>query len=229
MHFTNTIASAALLAAVPPVASANVFDVFDNRTDWLAATSGPVVTESFEGPDSLGLLDAPSIFGTGLGVAATDQAASTSAVQAGFANTTNGGSQYVQFGGFDSTGDYTMQFLLPQSTSAFGFDIVDWEPGLITVGPQAASVQLRNNGSLVIGFSLASTNDVSEAIAFIGFASDTFVFDEVRFTVNEILGQNSGLQILDRTGVDEVAWVVPAPSSAIALGIAGLLGCRRRR
>lgn len=232
MQFTRTITSAALIAALLPIASANVFTTFENRDDWLAATSGPIVTEGFEGRDALGPLDAPSLFTTGLGVAATGPAALDSAVESGdplsvgLQNTTVGGSQYIRFGGLDSSPDgnfdYTMQFLLPQSTGAFGFDISDWEPGLIQSGQRGADVSLLNDGELVIGFSLPSTQAETGLLTFIGFASNTFTFDEVRFTVKETFGP-------DVTGVDEVAWVVPSPGGVSLLALAGTCAIRRRR
>ncbi|MCA9298974.1 MAG: hypothetical protein KDA28_07900 [Phycisphaerales bacterium] len=222
-------------AAAASSASADVFETFDNRTDWLASALGPVTTEGFEGREFNGPLGAPSIFTTGLGVAVTGGATNWSAVEAGdpggygLQNTTDGGSQYVRFGiGGGLVGDYTIQFLLPQSTSAFGFDISDWEPGTIIDGPQGADVELLNDGNLVFGFGLPSTQDVSGTLAFIGFASDTFIYDEIRFTVKEGVG---GLDIpfLDVTGIDEVAWVVPAPGAAGVLALAAGMASRRRR
>gem|GEM_PF-3356930 len=219
-----------------PAASGGVFNTFDDRSGWLAAVSGPIIAEGFEGRDALGPLDAPSIFETGLGVAATGPATDTSLVESGdpfnigLQNTTVGGSQYVRFGGPGGfSGDYTMQFLLPQSTSAFGFDISDWEPGLIADGQQGASVALLNDGELVIGFNLGSTQDVSGTLAFIGFTSDTFVFNEVRFTVKEVFDPSFGAASFDITGVDEVSWAVPSPGGAAAFVLAGVLASRRRR
>ncbi len=229
----TTIATAAMasIAVIAP-AHAGVFDVFDDRTDWLAAATGPVITEGFEGPDAAGPLGSPSIFSSGLGVAVTEPAAATSAVESGdpfevdVQNTTPGGEQYVRFGGFSPTGDYTQQYLLPTSVSAFGFDIIDWEPGEIADGPQGASVELLNGTELVIGFFLPSDLMTSGNIAFVGFASADFTFDQVRFTVHE------GLRLvpfLDVTAVDEVSWVVPAPGAASLLALSGLAAARRRR
>lgn len=133
-------------------ASGDIFNTFDDRADWLAAAPGPIVTEGFEGRDAVGPLDAPSIFETGLGVAATGPATNTSRVESGdplnlgLQNTTMGGSQYVRFGGTGVLADdYTMQVLLPTSTGAFVFDISDWEPGLIVDGQQGADVTLLND------------------------------------------------------------------------------------
>ena len=232
MQFDSTIMTVALLTGLGPSAAADILTTFDNRVDWLAATSEPVVTEGFEGRDALGPLDAPSIFATGLGVAATGPAALDSAVESGdplsvgLQNTTIGGSQYVRFGGLQSSPDgnfdYTIQFLLPQGTSAFGFDISDWEPGLIQTGPQGADVTLLNDGGLVIGFSLPSIQADTGLLTFVGFTSDTFIFDEVRFTVNETFGP-------DVTGVDEVSWVVPSPGAAGLLALSSACVARRRR
>ncbi len=234
---TNGVLNLALVAGTLTCsASADVFDVFDDRAAWIASASGPIITEGFEGQDALGPLDAPSNFETGLGVAVTGQAADTSVVEAGdplnygLQNTTVGGSQYIRFGfGSGVFGDYTIQFLLPEAANAFGFDIADWEPGLIVLGPQGADVSLLNNGQTVWTFFLTGDETESGVLAFVGFTAG-FSFDEVRFTVNE-RGDNfaGGAQFLDVTGVDEVAWAVPAPGAGGLLALAGVCAARRRR
>lgn len=229
-----TSVTIAAMCAIPQ-ATAGVFDVYSARTQWLLAVDGPVVTEGFEGRDALGPLGAPSVFDTGLGVAALGGAAGQSAVDDEatapalvFQNTTPGGMQFLRFGLLDSApADYTQQYFLPNDTNAFGFDIIDWEPGL-SVGPAGAGISLYNDGSLMFGGVIPSDNELDGIVSFIGFRSDAFTFDEVRFTVFEVEGLFSD-PFLDITGVDEVSWVVPAPSGVAVLGLTAVgAGCRRR-
>ena len=230
---TCWMAVAAVGSVASGTASADVFDVFDDRSAWLAAAGGPATTEGFEGGDALGALGSPSVFASGLGVAVTEPAASVSVVeccdptQVLLQNTTPGGEQYIRFGGGQLENDYTQQYLLPTAVSAFGFDIVDWEPGEIANGPQGADVELYNGNDLVMGFFLPSTLEEAGNVAFIGFASTDFTFDQVRFTVRE--GLRFNLPFLDVTGVDEVSWVVPSPGSAMLVVMAGVCAARRRR
>lgn len=219
--------------AVP--ATASPFDLFDSRADWTAATSGPLTIEGFEGRNTPGPIGGfPSFFNSGLGLSVTGQASVTSAVESGdpffqgLQNTTPGGENYARLGVGGTQGDYTARFLLPQPVNAFGFDIIDWEPGRITSGLQGASVELRNNTEVVFGFDLASDLDENGAVAFIGFISDTFTWDEIRFTINENEQPVTGDPALDVVGLDEVAWVVPAPGAVAPIALA-CLAIRRRR
>lgn len=221
-------------AGVAVPASAGVFDVFTARTQWLLAVDGPVVTEGFEGRDAIGPLGSPSVFDTGLGVAALGGAAGQSAVDDeattpafSMQNTTPGGMQFLRFGlATLAPADYTQQYFLPNDTNAFGFNIIDWEPGFSS--QTGGGIRLYNDGNLVFGGVIPSDNQTDGIVSFIGFTSDTFVFDEVRFTVFSVEGFNV-TPSLDVTGVDEVAWVVPAPGSVAVLGLAGLSTGRRRR
>ncbi|GAB4544695.1 MAG: hypothetical protein Tsb0013_02020 [Phycisphaerales bacterium] len=230
---TVAIAAAASGAAIAP-AHAGVFDLFDDRAAWLAAVDGPVATEGFEGRDALGPIGSPSVFSSGLGVAHLGDADVLASVQdiattpdQYMQNTTPGGSQFVWFGVAQSIpGEYTQQYLLPNDTNAFAFDIIDWEPGLIASGPQGAGLELYNDGGLVFSAILPSDQQQSGLVTFIGFTSDVFIFDEVRFTVREAF---FGWPFLDVTGVDEVAWVIPAPGGAAIFAFGALATCRRRR
>lgn len=224
---------AAMCLAAP--ATAGVFDVFTARTQWLLAVDGPVITEGFEGRDALGPLDSPSVFDTGLGVAALGGAAGQSAVDDEatapalvFQNTTPGGMQFLRFGLLDTApADDTQQYFLPNDTNAFGFDIIDWEPGR-SVGPGGAGISLYDDGSLVFGGVIPSDNELDGIVSFIGLRSDAFTFDEVRFTVFEVEGL-FGDPFLDITGVDEVSWVVPSPGTASLLALTGVCAARPRR
>ncbi len=234
MSRTSLVIAVAVSSSLIAPVQADVFDVFNDRAEWLAAVSGPVITEGFEGREALGPLGSPSVFSSGLGVAAigsadvqasVDDIATT--VVANMQNTTPGGSQFLRFGLLTSIpAEYTQQYFLPNDTNAFGFDIIDWEPGLIADGPQGAAFELYNDGGLVFSAILPSDQQQNGLVTFIGFTSDMFIFDEVRFTVREAF---FGSPFLDITGVDEVAWVVPAPSATAALALGGLAAARRRR
>ncbi len=222
--------------AIAAPASAGTLELFDAQTQWLLSVDGPVVSEGFEGPDALGPLGSPFIFDSGLAVdwfgpADVEPAVvdvNTQPLDLANANTTPGGSQFLRFGQIvgSTPSDYTQQYLLPQSTNAFAFNIADWEPGSIDNGPQVGDLDLYNDGSLVFSAFLSSDNDITGLVSFIGFTSDGFVFDEVRFTVREGFTSDPALDV---TGVDEVSWVVPAPSGVALLGLGALAACRRRR
>ncbi|GAB4544699.1 MAG: hypothetical protein Tsb0013_02030 [Phycisphaerales bacterium] len=230
----KTLAITLGVAAIAPPASAGVFDLFDDRAAWLAAVSGPVATEGFEGRDALGPIGSPSVFSTGLRVAALGGADVQASVDdiattpvANMQNTTPSGSQFLRFGLLTSNpAEYTQQYFLPTDTNAFAFDIIDWEPGFIVNGPQGAGLELYNDGGLVFSAILPSDQQQNGLVTFIGFTSDVLICDEVRFSVRDI---EFGSPFLDITGVDEVSWVVPGPGTATALALGGLTAARRRR
>ncbi len=236
---TIATATAASIAVIAP-AHAGVFDLFDDRAAWLAAVDGPIATEGFEGRENLGPINSPALFDSGLAVdwlsAADVQPAVEDIVSPHFdallnANTTPGGSQFLRFGLLGNTpAEYTQRYLLPVTSNAFAFDITDWLPA-DSIGIPGGGISLYNDGGLV--FSAVIPSDIADVAVttFIGFTSNVFLFDEVRFTVfeAEAAAPDFAIPYLDVTGVDEVAWVVPAPGAAALLGLGALTACRRRR
>lgn len=225
-----TAVAMAAFGTVP--ATAGVFDTFDSRAAWLASAGGPVQVEDFEGRDAFGPLGPLTAFDSGLELGLSGAAVDNAGVEAGdpngfgLQNTTVGGSQYARFGGDFGVpfGDYTLQFLLPETVGAFGFDISDWEPGRISDGPQGANVELYNDDALVFGFFLPSTLNDDGGLSFIGFTTSVFFFDEVRLTIAD--DPVSGIDVV---GIDEVSWVVPTPGAAVVIGAASLVSASRRR
>ena len=127
----------------------------------------------------------------------------------------------------DLEDDYTIQFVLPQATMAFGFDIVNWQPARPGANPQGANIELYNGGDLVIGFFFASDLTENGNVSFIGLTSTVFEFDEIRFTV---VSGNPGQGLSSNpVAIDQISWVVPAPGAVSALAIATGLTCRRWR
>ncbi len=218
-----------MAVAIASGASAGIIDVFEDRLAWTSAAGPDLSIEGFEGRDGVEQLGDPTIFDSGL-QARLFEGDVLARVEAGdpdnlnLHNTTDGGSQYLRFGGVGDYGDYVVQFQTSQATNAFGFDISDWEPEAST---GRAGFEFRLDGQLQIGFDLPSDAGNllgdDEPPLFIGFTTD-FMFDEVRIFIHSFpAGPQS-----DVTGYDQVAWAIPAPGTVAFLAL-GAVAMKRRR
>lgn len=211
-------------------------DMFLDRGAWETAAASPMVMETFES-EALGFVTPPTSFDSGLSADVSGspvrmliEAGDPDGI--GLLNTTDGGRNYLRYSISDpddfDTGTYTARFTVPQATTALGFNISDWEPLIAAggdLGQGGTTITLLNGLQVVDEFFYQSDNNGE--LLFIGLLNASG-FDQVRMSIATfppLLGQTQS----DDVAFDDVTWAVPAPASAMMLGLGGLAAARRRR
>lgn len=204
----------ACAVAVAAGSSSAQFTVYTDRAAWESAVGGDFFLEDFNSVTTQEIADGSSL-NTGLITISRD----------GSGNMADGGlaiSPGTQFGNIDGTNHLDGETgAAPHENVKVSFNGLD----VVAFGADFASPFSGDGIALQVGNELFLLDTIPGFdIGFFGVVANSGTFDSV-----SIVGNPADDTFQELWQADNFSFAVPAPSTAAALGLAGLAGIRRRR